>query len=83
MTVSEAMQRGLTRLCKARWEFKDDRLELQTFSGEDGKKYYGPWATLVSPQSAKVFNDETYHRQVVMILGDTTDDWVEWVESPA
>lgn len=76
MTISEAMQRGIIKLRKQHWAFEDDRIELQQFVGKDDKAYYGPWATLVSPQSA---NKAAWRGpQEVLILGDTADDWVEY-----
>ena len=78
VTIQEAMRRGLTAIRKPHWAFEDDRLELQMCGGKDGNAHYGPWATLVSPQTARALNDESYHRQQVLIVGDQAEDWVEF-----
>jgi hypothetical protein len=71
MTIKEAMKLGIRAVRKDAWEFKDDRLELESLGNG-----YGPWGKLVSPSAVEsIQRRET----TILLAGDSADDWVEYL----
>lgn len=76
MTISEAVEQGISRIRKPQWAFPSDVLVLNlTFSEQLGRYLMGPWATLISPTMKEVPGLEHLETQTVFALGDTADDW--------
>jgi len=77
VTISEAVEQGISRIRKPHWAFPDDVLILSVEWSERLQRHlYGPWGELHSPQMASIEGMRHLEKQMVLVLGDPADDWV-------
>jgi hypothetical protein len=73
MTLSECTEKGIDKVRKAVWADPDAHLELDLMEG--GKR--GPWGHLYDKASQDAMDVEC--PQDILVLGDTADDWEEYI----
>lgn len=74
MTLTEATQQGIARLRRPMWAHENAYLKLQIRNG-----LRGPWAELWSRDEQQLIEAPTPQR--IMMIGDQTDDYVEYLGS--
>ncbi len=77
MTVDEALNLRIPKIRRPGWAFSGDHVVLPLLP-----KGYGPWAKIVSPQSAIALGDKEFGEQSILVfeLGED-DDWESFGEN--
>jgi len=74
MHLKEVMERGITKIRKAKWANPDAHIELYK-----DKRGYGPWGTLHDEWGKIALGEEEFDKiKKILMIGLDDEDWEEY-----